>query len=549
MPSPTRIRLISCLWIFALAVFCQSASASDEHSAEKLTLRQHIEASSGAYPLTAFGVVLRTQSVLERFYLERNFVLGWHDVDLQLTSQAREMIEVIGSIAGDGLLPSDYHDELLRQHAAVTEGSHETADAVELDLLLSDAVITLSQHLSMGKVDPETLSTDWKANRRSRDLALELGHLMQADDVAARLDDFRPHQVRYFRLKKLLAELRSREVPVWGPLAVSPALKPGDTDARVSTIRQRLAYWADLQPDTTLQIDEDRYDEALVAAVKSFQRRHGLDEDGVLGKLSFEALNVSPAQREQQIVTNLERWRWLADDLGEKHVLVNIAAFELKVIDNNETAMRKPVIVGRDYRRTPVFSGKIGYLVLNPTWTAPNKLAVKDLLPAIRKDPDYFSRLGITVFDRSQNSVDPATVDWAAVSTRNFPYRFVQSPGPLNAMGQVKFMFPNNFDVYLHDTPSRDLFTKTDRAFSSGCVRVFEPLDLAAWLLKDSGMNREKIDAIVAKGEFQTVFLKKSIPVHIEYWTAWVDRDGEINFRKDLYQRDSPLSAALAAPL
>jgi murein L,D-transpeptidase YcbB/YkuD len=205
--------------------------------------------------------------------------------------------------------------------------------------------------------------------------------------------------------------------------------------------------------------------------------------------------------------------------------------------------------VGRDYRRTPVFSGKIGYLVLNPTWTAPMKLAVKDLLPAIQKDPDYLRRLGITVFDRNQNTVDPATVDWATVSGRNFPYRFVQSPGPLNAMGQVKFMFPNTFDVYLHDTPSRDLFTKKDRAFSSGCVRVSEPLELAAWLLKDSGMDRERIDAIVAKGDFQTVFLKKPIPVHIEYWTAWVDSQGEVNFRKDLYQRDPPLNAALAAPL
>jgi murein L,D-transpeptidase YcbB/YkuD len=219
------------------------------------------------------------------------------------------------------------------------------------------------------------------------------------------------------------------------------------------------------------------------------------------------------------------------------------------VIDNNETVMRKPVIVGRHYRRTPVFSDRIRYLVLNPTWTVPHKLAVKDKLPDIKADPSYLQRLGFTVFDQQQQVVDPAQVDWGTLNQRNFNYRLVQAPGPQNALGQVKFMFPNSYDVYLHDTPSRELFSKSDRALSSGCVRVAEPLDLAELLLQDNGMSRAQIEGILTKGELTTVFLKNPVPVHIEYWTAWIDSSGQVNFRSDIYERDPPLAAALAVPL
>lgn len=534
--------------ILVLVLVSQSGFALEG----KPTLRQHIEAMTGDYPLTARSQTLQAQSTLKNFYLDNDFAPAWHDAEQQPTPQARILVQEIGRIDEDGLLPADYHYPQLRDYYLDAKSGQNLGDYVEFDLLLSDAAATLSQHLLAGKVDPETLSAEWQAQRRSQDLTQIILELSQAADVAARLNELRPNQVRYFRLKKLLMRLRHTVAPDWPRLALAPMIKPGTIDSRLPAIRERLRYWGDL--DLAVQVEPDSeasavYDQTLAAAVRNFQRRHGLEEDGIIGRATFDALNISPAEREQQVVNNLERWRWLAEDLGERHVLVNIAGFELKTVENNRTVLTKPVIVGRDYRRTPVFSDRIRYLVFNPTWTVPMSIAVKDQLPAIRQDPEYFSRLGMTVFDRDQNRVDPAQVDWQALGPQNFPYRLVQSPGPLNALGQVKFMFPNAHDVYLHDTPARDLFTKTDRAFSSGCVRVSDPMELAAWLLEKDGLSRNQIDAIVAKGDLRTVFLKEPVPVHIEYWTAWINSREELHFRNDIYRRDPPLSAALAAPL
>ena len=508
-----------------------------------LSLRQHIEGSTADYPLAAFGVPLKAAVVLQEFYLERNFQPAWHDQQGRPTSQALALVSEIARVGRDGLLPQDYHFRRLQGLANAAPKDH-----VEFDLLLSDAVANLSRHLLMGKVHPESIAPDWKATPRQRDLVDVMVDLTTAASVADRLEQLRPRQIRYARLQTLLDQLDAKPAPAWPALARHSAIKPNSRDARVPAIRERLHYWGDLVSIAVAE-EPDFYDAELQAAMRSFQTRHGLDTDAVIGPKTLEALNVTPAERRQQVVLNLERWRWLAEDLGQKHVLVNIAGFELKVIDHNETVMRKPVIVGRHYRRTPVFSDRIRYLVLNPTWTVPHKLAVKDKLPDIQADPSYLQRLGFTVFDQQQKAVDPAQVDWANITQRNFNYRLVQAPGPQNALGQVKFMFPNSYDVYLHDTPSRELFSKSDRAFSSGCVRVAEPLDLAELLLKDNGMTRAQIEAVLAKGELSTVFLKNPVPVHIEYWTAWIDSSAQVNFRSDIYERDPPLAAALAVPL
>jgi Uncharacterized protein conserved in bacteria len=521
----------------------QEVPATISAEAAALGLRQQVEGSLADHPLTAFGISLKAKEILQEFYLERNFQPAWFDENLHPTSQALALIKVIAGIGSEGLLPQDYHHKRLQQLA-----NAPAMDYVDYDLLLSDAAANLSRHLLMGKVNPESNSPDWKATPRQRDLVEVMEQLTQANDVENRLQQLRPQQVRYVRLLKLLEQLNDKTPGDWRALSRSPAIKPGTSDARLPVIRARLQFWGDLAGDEPVA-DAAHYDDKLQAAVKHFQERHGLDVDGIIGAGTVDALNVTPATRRQQVITNLERWRWLADDLGERHVLVNIAGFELKVIDNNQTVMRKPVIVGRDYRRTPVFSDRIRYLVFNPTWTVPHKLAVKDKLPDIKADPGYLTRLGFTVFDQQQNRVDPAQVDWSKITQRNFPYRLVQSPGPLNALGQVKFMFPNQYDVYLHDTPSRELFSKAGRAFSSGCVRVAQPLDLATLLLEGNGMTRAQIDEIIAKGEQQTVFLKNPVPVHIEYWTAWIDSNNRLNFRNDIYERDPPLATALAAPL
>lgn len=541
-----------CAWLFlcvAFLAFCGGCAQSPAKAppptaltpaAVPPSLRQQMEGNDG-FPLTAFGIPLSTASELQAFYLARNFRLAWHDDQWRPTPQALALVEAIGGIGDDGLLPEDYHYERLRRLFHGDKGS-----VLEYDLLLSDAAANLGHHLLSGKVDPQSISPDWKGQRRERSTSDLLTELAEASDVAGRLDLLRPQQVRYFRLQKLLREFFDR-APEWPPLAVYPAINPGGSDSRIPSVRGRLLYWGDLA--ASAPISGNHYDEVLVEAVKRFQQRHGLDADGVMGRQTMEALNITPATRRHQIAINMERWRWLSENLGSKHLLVNIAGFELKGVIDNRTDLRKPVIVGRHYRRTPVFSDAVRYLVFNPTWTVPYKLAVRDKLPDIQKDPEYLTRLGFTVYDQERRVVDPATVDWTQLTRRDFPYRLVQSPGPDNALGQVKFMFPNPYDVYLHDTPSRELFEKSDRAFSSGCVRVADPLELAEWLLADEGYTREQIEQIVATGELRTLYLKNPVPIHIEYWTAWIDGDGLLNFRTDIYQRDPPLAAALAIPL
>ncbi|MDZ7827664.1 MAG: L,D-transpeptidase family protein [Gammaproteobacteria bacterium] len=306
----------------------------------------------------------------------------------------------------------------------------------------------------------------------------------------------------------------------------------------------------DLEPDWA----GDHFDGALEAAVNRFQHRHGIQEDGVVGADTLAALNVSPQRRVDQIEANMERWRWLPQDLGSEYILVNIASFELTVHTENGEAMRQPVVVGRPYRRTPVFSHRMTYVVLNPSWEMPHRLASLDQLPLIRRDPDYLERMGITVlrgWGAAEEVIDPASVDWATLNPRTFPYRLRQRPGPLNALGEVKFMFPNSHAIYLHDTPHQGIFASADRAVSSGCIRLSDPVALLRWLLAERPdapqMTPEDIGTMLEEGEETTVLLRQAIPIHLLYWTAWVGADDRLHYTRDIYQRDAPVLEALRA--
>ncbi len=249
------------------------------------------------------------------------------------------------------------------------------------------------------------------------------------------------------------------------------------------------------------------------------------------------------------IIINLERWRWLPQNLGYPNIQINIANFELDVNEDETSVLDMRVIVGKTYRRTPVFSDNMTYLVLCPHWNVPDNIAAQDILPDVKKDPDYLSRLGFKIlrgWGADMEIVDPVTINWAELNAKDLNFRFRQDPGPLNALGQIKFMFPNRFNVYLHDTPTRGLFAKTARDFSSGCIRIEKPIELAEYLLKDDSLwTRDTILQNIKKNVEQTVKLPKPIPVHILYWTAWVSPDGAVNFRNDIYQRDNALLEAL----
>jgi len=286
----------------------------------------------------------------------------------------------------------------------------------------------------------------------------------------------------------------------------------------------------------------------LAAALLRFQARHGLYPDGVLGGRTLAELNIPVESRINSLRINLERGRWVLRGLGGTFVAVNIAGFESYFVRNDTVVWRAPSIVGQPFRQTPEFRASMTYLVVNPTWTVPELLLDEDVFPAVRRDPTYLASHAMQVLDRQGNSVDPATIDWSWYRGRTFPYRVVQSPGGTNPLGRIKFMFPNPYAVYLHDTPARELFRKPQRTFSSGCIRIEHPMALAALLLEGSSWTPAALDSVLATGAEQTVPLPRAVPVILLYWTAWSAAEGPVNFRPDVYHRDAAVLRALDAP-
>ena len=323
-------------------------------------------------------------------------------------------------------------------------------------------------------------------------------------------------------------------------------LKVGSTGTRVAALRARLTITGDLTaPDPA---DPEVFDEGLEAGVKRFQERHGLDPDGKVGPQSVEELNVPVEARIDQIRATLERVRWVFRDVEEDYLIVDIAGFHAYLFKEGERIWSTRVQVGKAYHATPVFKDTMLYLDFNPTWTIPPGILRNETLPRVRKDPDYLSRNNMSVVTNSGKIVDPSTIDWAATATKGFPYMIRQEPGPHNALGRVKFIFPNQYMVYLHDTPSKGLFTRTERAFSHGCIRTENPFELATLLLGDQGWDRARVDQVVASKKNTRVNLEEPITVMLLYWTAEADAEGTVFFRRDVYDRDPPIIKGLDQP-
>ncbi len=357
----------------------------------------------------------------------------------------------------------------------------------------------------------------------------------------------KPTHRLYVGLKRELARYRAA-LPTPGSVPAGPALKPGASDPRVPALRARLAASGDLDA-TAAVASPEAYDEALEAAVRRFQGRMGLEADGVVGAGTIAELNVPVADRIRQLRINLDRGRVLLQDLPPEFIVVNVAGFSLYYVRGQEIAWSTRVQVGKPYRKTPLFRSEINYLVFSPTWTVPPGIIRADILPVARKDPGVFARKQLKVLDAEGRVIDPASVDWSRFQGGHIPYTLRQDPGPDNALGRVKLMFPNPYLVYLHDTPSQSLFERAERSFSSGCVRVQDALKLAELVLDDpSRWDAESIAATVAAGKLVNVTLKKKVPVLLTYWTAWVDARGVMNFRRDIYGQDAKWGAALGEP-
>ncbi len=514
-----------------ISVFFSSAQVIAADS----DIRQALDMSA-AKGLSFYAQPIHAIDTLRHFYVQRNYLPAWSGK--QHRAVLDELVSAVAGASVQGLLPADYHQAALKQ--AITE-----QNTLATELLATDAYLTLAAHILGGRLNPETIETDWTANRRERNLVEHLEHALSVAEIQKSLLELEPDAPAYAILKKALVTYRdAAHEGGWESLAEGKPLKTGDSGPRVTALSNRLHATGLLTGNAGPEVI---FDAVMEKAVADFQRRIGLEPDGVVGAVTLRELNKSPAQRIDQIRANLERWRWLPEQLGSTHIRVNIAGYGLDAYVDNKIVSSHDVIVGRTYRKTPVFSGEISYVVFNPWWETPDSLARLDKLPAFRKDPGVIKKLGFEILDRQGNAVNPDTVNWNSYSNSHFPFRLRQRPGPQNALGQVKIMFPNKHNVYLHDTPTRLLFSKTERAFSSGCVRVSNVIDLTQWLLGDTpGWDRQKIDSQLAgTGEIR-VNLKNKIPVHILYFTAAVSEDGELRLLNDIYQRDEILIKALS---
>jgi murein L,D-transpeptidase YcbB/YkuD len=540
--QPYRLRL----WVFTCVVLLLTATARAqpaEPSIQQL-LSDRITRIEAGETVTVAGSEIASRILLPAIYRAHDYTPLW-----QNPRSIEQLLAAIRTSELDGLDPSDYNlhtlESLLQQRQ---NGVADNVQTGELDLLLTDSLVRLGYHLGFGKVDPEALDPDWNMTRYIEDMdaLVRQADAIDTGNVDVLLQSLRPQLPTYARLQAALAEYRELQAHGgWEPVAPGETLKPGMSGERVAALRRRLLVTGDMSADSS---DPKIFDASLEAGVRNFQLRHGLEDDGIVGKSTLAALNVPVAQRIDQIRANLERARWVLHDLPDTYILVDIAGFRVTYTRDGVIVWQARAQVGRPYRKTPVFRANMTYLEVNPTWTVPPTILREDVLPAIKRDPAYLAERNMQVIDYDGNPVDPADIEWQRYTGRNFPYLIRQGAGPENALGRIKFMFPNKHIVYLHDTPSKSLFGKTTRAFSSGCIRIEHPYDLAGLLLEgDPDWDREKVIAEVDSLKTRTISLKQPVSVILLYWTTGFTADGSIIFKQDIYQRDPAIIRGLNA--
>lgn len=483
-----------------------------------------------------------------RFYDARHMTLAWSAQ--HPTRHADAALAVLHDAAAHGLPPSQYDVELLTSEReqlrqALEDGSIERL--VNFDARLTYALLSLGRDVAVGRRRPEVIDKHWRGQRPLPDLAARLA---QARDrgLSGWLDTLRPPHAGYRTLQRALAGLRARsEIGPWVRLPRTP-LEPGQKGRNVQLLRERLVASGEL---TGRAIDDSPvFDEALGNAVRAFQTRHGLEPTGRVDQGTRAALNVPLSTRMRQIALNLERWRWMPQELGQRYILVNIPDFRLRVVEHGRQVLEMRAIVGKTSHETPVFSDVMTHVVFSPYWNIPETVMADEMLPEFSGDAAYLARHDIEVVRVSGDEpepVDPTTLDWEDEESLK-DIRFRQRPGTENALGLVKFLFPNQYHVYIHDTPAEGLFARRARTLSHGCVRVEDPVALAGYALHDqTAWTAPAIREAMHSGMQTDVPLVRPLPVHITYFTAWVDETGALQFRPDVYGHDARQSR-ISAP-
>ena len=492
---------------------------------------------------------------VKKFYGFNDGSLWWVK-GMEPTPQARQVIGVLLQADQKGLSADDYdgskwNDRLAKLKPATPQPAE--ADAAKFDLALTVCAMRYISDLHIGKVSPKQFSFALDNSSRKYDLAEFLkDHVVNETDVPSVLAQVEPPYPGYKRTMRALQtyiELARKDDGEQLP-AVSRAVMPGEAYPGVPRLTRLLRLVGDLPADATVPADQTIYDGALVDAIKTFQRRHGRDPNGRIDTQTLADLNVPLSHRVRQMQLTLERWRWLPDAYQRMPIVANIPEFRLRAYDKDfNIGVTMNVVVGKAYgHNTPVFSNMMEYVVFRPYWDVPYSITRAELVPHLLRDPDYLVKKGFEIVDSHQNVVAGGTVSSEVLGQLRAGKLFIrQKPGPKNSLGLAKFLFPNSYNVYMHDTPATEFFAKSRRDFSHGCIRLERPADLAAWVLRDNpGWNPERIRAAMNGDTSQQVNLAHPIPVLIVYATVIVLEDGLVHFYDDIYGHDSALEKALA---
>jgi len=505
-------------------------------------IRELVEGMSKGEIVEIENEKIYAKSVLGNFYKHMEYEPAWND--FEAFTQAVQALE---GAMDDGLLLEDYHVDVLRAIVDKMKESNEQGAinyewVAKFDLLLSDAILLYAFHLLDGKIDPHSLDVQWNfayAELPGGDGKL-LADAIDKHTLLNELHALRPQIPSYEKLMGELAEYRIiARLGGWESIPAGGKIDPGDSDPRIPLIRRRLEITDDLSD--LYNMDSELYDSSLEKDLRYFQARHGLDVDGIIGKASFAAMNVPVEEKIDRIRVNLERFRWVTHNLSENYIIVNIARFRAYLVKNSERSFSTNVQVGTDLNKTPVFKSRLKYIEFNPTWTVPRSIAVKEILPKIKKDPDYLGDRNMVLLDRSGNIVPLSSLNTDALSANNFPYTVRQEPGPGNALGELKFIFPNQYAVYLHDTPSKYLFGKASRSFSHGCIRTQNPVALAEAILEGSPWDRQLIQETLDSKATTRAYLDTPMDVLLLYWTAGIYQEKSVFFFPDIYERDGKI--------